>query len=198
MGARSDIERHRKAIQTLLSKIAADSAKVARAREKEVGTLARVTVLPSGLVSASLNAGRDLLGWGMETYSSQSSINPTALAEMTYEFCRLYEAIASAGRIEPVSSTYRIAFLRSDVALHLTNGHRPTGSHFLRELELDQDVTESLGAVSWGTAAESIAGTLLSRIYSRFGMSMADNPYLDPSTGDFDPARLVSLDGEGL
>ncbi len=60
MGARSDVERHRKAIQTLQSKIASESAKAAKAREKEAKARqqAEKSSTPSAAASRSREAER--------------------------------------------------------------------------------------------------------------------------------------------
>jgi hypothetical protein len=164
--------------------------------ERSLGMREGIRLVPNGLLTFFGSAGPSLLGWGMHMYG-QPSINPIALAELTYEFCRIYSAILRADGTDPTPSRYRIGFLGHDRPLHLTSGVDPTGANYLRELTLDADVLETVGPID-DTEHLAIVGLLLARLYGRFGMGVADIPYVDDEARSFDRDLFIRRAGVGV
>jgi hypothetical protein len=158
-----------------------------------------ISVTHGGIATLRVTTGPTGLGWGMERYAGgQPSINPTALAELTFEFCRFYAAALRAGGVDSVDRSYRLIIPRHPNPLRLTSGHRPLGGDYLRAYDLAAPLEEEVGPVATATPCELVAGKLLGRLYEYFGMGRTLNPYLDPETGDLVPNRILALDGSGL
>jgi hypothetical protein len=163
-----------------------------------VGEREGLRILPNGTTTFFGSTGPDLLGWGMEKYpGAAGSVNPTALAELTYEFIRLYKEFVESP-INAAESMYRIAVI-GEGTLKMTDGHRPTGAHRLRSVDLaEAEFTEVIDPQLCIRESESVAGKLLTRFYGRFGLGYDACPYLDPETRAFNWESFIELDGPGL
>ncbi|MEX2622356.1 MAG: ATP-binding protein [Acidimicrobiia bacterium] len=161
-----------------------------------VGMREGLRIEPTGLVTFFGSAGPGLLGWGMEKYAGPS-INPVALAELVFEYARLYSAVLRAGDVQESACFYRIGVPQHSQSLRITSGRRPTGTHVLRELSLEQDVLEQVGPLADGRHRE-ITGALLARFYARFGWGVEHIPYLNQEDGSFNEEILIETEGPGL
>lgn len=154
-----------------------------------------VRAVPSGVITFFGTGGPNLLGWGMERHGEQPLVNPTALAELTYEFTRIViGAAAPLMQPQPRSLRFRIAILYPNrpraIALrsgcptmfNLVEAASFDGDELIEELEMPVDATP-----------ESAAGELLRAFYARFGLGREAIPFLDDDTGEFSVARFLEL-----
>lgn len=156
-----------------------------------------VHVVPSGVVTFFGNGGPDLLGWGMDRYGEQPLVNPTALAELTYEFARLVALVAAPSmQPQPPSVLFRVSILYANRPRPITLGPGyPRTFGFRAAAEFDgEEFVETIDIPAEATP-ERITGELLRGFYARFGFGREDIPFLDPDTGEFSVDRFLELAG---
>lgn len=158
-----------------------------------------IWVTPAGILTFAGTGGPDLLCWGMQPYSSTMTlVNPTALGELTYEFCRLWQRVAVWLSPAPHQHRFRIGVLetqrqsRTRLAGGLPRQGVPRGLSKVAEAP-EKDVIETLDTMAASSDPESVAGLLLRRLYGRFGLGSEEVPFLDVSRGWFDPSRFLEL-----
>lgn len=154
-----------------------------------------VRVVPSGVITFFGTGGPNLLGWGMERHGEQPLVNPTALAELTYEVSRLVTGVAvRLMQPLPQSVRYRVAILYANrpqpitlwvgypTMVDLTEPVPFQGEELIEDLEWHNDATPEL-----------VTGELLRAFYSAFGLGREVVPFLDPETGEFSVDRFLAL-----
>jgi len=147
-----------------------------------------IRVVPSGVITFFGNGGPDLLGWGMDRHGEQPLVNPTALAELTYEFTRIALGVALPSmQPAPQLILFRVAILYADRPrpIALRAGY-PTMYNFAEPAlfhgeELVDDLEMPIDA-----APELVAGEVLRDFYSAFGLGREAIPFLNRETGEFD------------
>lgn len=152
-------------------------------------------ILPGGVVTFFGSGGPHLLSWGMERYNvDPPAINPWALCELTYEFCRLVlRELFPRSAPRPQQALFRIALLyaRRPRPAHLAPGV-PGMLWAERVRAVNEDRIQAVvGPLPTTEVPERVTAQLLERLYAHFGLGTEAIPFLDEERAHFDPDRLV-------
>ena len=159
-----------------------------------VGEREGIQITDRGASTFYGTAGPDFLGWGMERHNQQSPvINPIALAELTYEFSRLFvEGVFPhvSRPAHPVVMRLLVLWPTRPRPIALPVGPRAIGGYReWRRYESDGDIEASI-RLDVDPDARVAAGALLRSLYAQFGYGREDVPSLS-ADGAFDEEAFV-------
>jgi hypothetical protein len=153
--------------------------------------------VPSGVITFFATGGPDLLGWGMDRHGEQPLVNPTALAELTYEFTRIIVDVASPlMQPQPQLLRFRVALLYANRPRPITlRAGYPTMFNFAEPAAFEgEELVEDL-EMAVDARAPFVTGELLRDFYSVFGLGREAIPFLDQETGEFSVDQFLHLAG---
>jgi hypothetical protein len=155
-------------------------------------------IIPAGVLTFFADGGPNLLGWGMDQHGNQPRVNPTALAELTYEFVGLVREVAVPAMSPPPEAIqYGISLLDADrpQPIMLQAGY-PGMFKFEPAVPLNTDEFTVVVGLEATVPREAAVGLLLRGFYERFGLGAESIPFL----GDarlFNVERFLNLAGAG-